>query len=359
MRRCFGAIALACLATAPAGAQSAVSGTWSASGVPFAPWTFVFTEHDGAVTGSVTQARYDRGSQVIAPFATLPIDSGSVAAGTITFRCVVPPDMGNRIVTFRGTIYPDSIVLARTVAVLPQGSPGRRGVFGSLGAPTFTLRRGVAPADTDTAAKTTSSIAAETFARMMISKQDTAPANGVHELIDYQGMQVDIGAIHDAANRDAIVAALHRQIDIVDSSGLDAATLAFLKSVPVRLRVAAGGGGGNPGAYSSESRSIVLDGQVYPASHPILLHELMHAWHDQRVAGGMQNAEILKLYQQARDGGKFPTGSYMLANVREYFAMMASVYLYGSAARDPLTRDRIRQLQPDCYAWLERTFGRR
>lgn len=47
----------------------------------------------------------------------------------------------------------------------------------------------------------------------------------------------------------------------------------------------------------------------------------------------------------------------MLSNVQEYFTMMASVYLYGSAGRIPFTRENIRTKQPDAYMWLEREFG--
>jgi hypothetical protein len=47
----------------------------------------------------------------------------------------------------------------------------------------------------------------------------------------------------------------------------------------------------------------------------------------------------------------------MLSSVGEYFAIMASVYLHGTAARDPFTRDAIKQKQPDCHNWLVKEFG--
>src|SRR5262249_52575614 len=115
----------------------------------------------------------------------------------------------------------------------------------------------------------------------------------------------------------------------------------------------------NPGAYSGTTRTVVLQAQVYDKDRPILLHELLHAYHDQRIPDGFRNSEILSLYQQARDGKQFPAGSYMLSSVQEYFAMMASVYLHGSAARDPFTRDVVMSKQPDCYRWLDKEFGAR
>ena len=190
------------------------------------------------------------------------------------------------------------------------------------------------------------------------SPEAATPATNA-KTIAYKGMTVDVTAIESSANRDAILGALHRQVDIVDGVRLDARTVTFLKGVPVRLRAGAGGVGGNPGAYSGTSKAITLDAQVYPADHPILLHELMHAYHDQRLPDGTHNAEVLALYHAAVASGKFPADAYMLSNVNEYFAMMASVYLFGSAAREPLTREEIRKLQPACYAWMEKQFGRR
>ncbi len=99
--------------------------------------------------------------------------------------------------------------------------------------------------------------------------------------------------------------------------------------------------------------------QSYSPEKPVILHELMHAYHDRKVPNGFGNTDIQNLFQQARTSGQFPANSYMLSNVVEYFAMMASVYLHGSAARDPFTRQAIQEKQPDCYQWLAREFGPR
>ena len=64
------------------------------------------------------------------------------------------------------------------------------------------------------------------------------------------------------------------------------------------------------------------------------------------------------MYDEARQSGKFPAGSYLLSNPAEYFAMMASVYLYGSAAREPFARDSIRIKQPRMYERLVKEFGK-
>ncbi len=67
----------------------------------------------------------------------------------------------------------------------------------------------------------------------------------------------------------------------------------------------------------------------------------------------------LAFYNRAKSPGLYPAGSYMLANGGEYFAMTASVFLHGSAARDPFTRQNLKDKQPLYYNWLEREFGRR
>jgi hypothetical protein len=97
----------------------------------------------------------------------------------------------------------------------------------------------------------------------------------------------------------------------------------------------------------------------YSPEKPVILHELMHAYHDQKLSGGFGNTEIQQFYQQAKNSGQFPANSYMLSSVGEYFAMMSSVYLHGSAARDPNTRQEIKDKQPDFYQWLVKEFGPR
>ena len=49
----------------------------------------------------------------------------------------------------------------------------------------------------------------------------------------------------------------------------------------------------------------------------------------------------------------------MMSNPAEFFAVTASCYLNGTVARDPYTREAIRERQPDYYAYLSRLFGSR
>jgi hypothetical protein len=152
--------------------------------------------------------------------------------------------------------------------------------------------------------------------------------------------------------------ALRQQIDIVDAVNLSPGTRAFLRSVPLDVQLVDQGPSREVGRYLGNKRILLLS-YLQRGENPILLHELLHAYHDQKLPDGLNNADIKRLYQQAQGNKVFAADAYVLSDVREYFAMMASVYLNGSAGREPFTRENIRVKQPDCYKWLEREFGPR
>jgi hypothetical protein len=115
----------------------------------------------------------------------------------------------------------------------------------------------------------------------------------------------------------------------------------------------------NPGSYSAEKKSVVLFIRVYPAERPILLHEYLHAFHHQVLPQGFQNADVLKFFRRAAARSMYPPDSYLMKNPKEYFAMTASVYLHGSAAREPFTRENLVRKQPRYAKWLSKVFGAR
>jgi len=302
--------------SAPAAARPATptgpGGVWQVQLVPNAPWTFDLTVDGESLNGTVLQS--------ISGNSPVTLTSGKVDGTSITFK-VASPD-GQRTITFRGEIRGNEISFARDVTLNPGGTRGGNDIYGAAGPMQFIARR-------------------------------------VPNTVTYRGVSVDTSAIASLPNRDAIIDALRRQIDIVDAAAMKTAQKTFLKSVPVTLISPTGGVSDNPGVYSGATKAVVLQAQVYDKDRPILLHELLHAYHDQKIADGFRNSELLALYQQARDAQQFPAGAYMLSSVQEYFAMMASVYLHGSAARDPFTRDAVLAKQPDCYRWLEKEFGAR
>ncbi len=171
--------------------------------------------------------------------------------------------------------------------------------------------------------------------------------------LSYKGFNIDIAAIASVPDRDALLARVRDQLDLVEAVKVDAATHQFFRTIPLVMTPSTGSA-----AYGGGRVVVPMHSSPeYDHDHPILLHELLHGYHDLNVPDGFHNAEIQHLFEQARDGGQFPVGAYMLSNVAEYFAMMASVYLNGTAMRDPNTRDAIKTKQPDMYAWLVKAFG--
>ena len=303
---------IAARAITPAPVQTGPAGRWQATAVPNAPWTFEFTAAGAILTGTIQQGG--------ASSSPVSIAAGKVDGTTISFK-VLSPD-AERMIAFNGRVNGNEISFVRQITVIADGTRGGNDLYGGLAPLQFVATR-------------------------------AAPNR-----FNFKGVDVDISSVQSAPNRDAILEGLRRQIEIVDKAAMDPIQKAFLKSVPLIVAPSAGTVGDNA-AYSSATKSVVLQSQSYSPEKPVILHELLHAYHDQKVPNGFGNAEIQNLYQQARTGGQFPANSYMLSNVAEYFAMMASVYLHGSAARDPFRREAIKGKQPDCYRWLAKEFGSR
>jgi hypothetical protein len=183
----------------------------------------------------------------------------------------------------------------------------------------------------------------------------TRPLTRPRQTVSHDGFRVDMTDIASAAERDSVIKAVKEQLDLVAKVKVPAATRAFFRTVPLVMQPISG-----RTRYDRVRIVIPLRSEApYDRDHPILLHELCHAYHDAKLADGFNNAAVLALYEQAKQGGKFPAESYMLSNSAEYFAMMASVFLHGSAMREPFGRDSIRVKQPAMYAWLVKEFGPR
>ncbi len=50
---------------------------------------------------------------------------------------------------------------------------------------------------------------------------------------------------------------------------------------------------------------------------------------------GFGNADVEQFYERARDSGFYPPDAYVLKNVQEFFAVTASLYLWGNVDRPP------------------------
>ncbi|UVD58957.1 hypothetical protein NE852_12535 [Rhizobium sp. Pop5] len=167
----------------------------------------------------------------------------------------------------------------------------------------------------------------------------------------YRGWQVDLTNARGAEPDREMVAAVKRQLDIVERVNLKPDVLAFMRTVPIWANPAAAGFG--PGHYSSET-GIDLRVRTLDAEKPIILHELLHAYNDRMLPGGFGNGDVRHFFHSGR--GLWPDDSYMMSNDREFFAVTASVYLYGDIERPPYSRSQLREKQPRYYQWLATLF---
>ncbi len=175
----------------------------------------------------------------------------------------------------------------------------------------------------------------------------------------YRGFTIDVSAVEKQADLEALLATTHEQIDIVHAVGLPAEVLSFVQSVKFELVPAGTFKSPTPGLYKGrQDQSVQVSAAIVRVGHkPVLLHELMHAYHDQRIAHGFRNAEILALYKQARAIPAYATQSHMMSNEKEYFACTATAYLFGVTAQEPFNRGKIRENQPADYEYLQKLFG--
>ncbi|WP_342154125.1 hypothetical protein [Methylorubrum sp. SB2] len=168
----------------------------------------------------------------------------------------------------------------------------------------------------------------------------------------YRGYRIEIAQDVPNAEIGKLRQAAEHQVDLVEATGLDASTKAFLRRFPVVVRSGSGEGSHYSGG---DSVTIAVDDPM--DDRPILLHEYMHVYHFRKLPGGRNNPDILTFYGRARNGGFYPAGAYVLKNQAEFFAMTASVFLHGRLAREPFTRDELRRKQPVYYGFLSRLLG--
>jgi hypothetical protein len=172
----------------------------------------------------------------------------------------------------------------------------------------------------------------------------------------YRGFSIDASNVAGSVDLVALRAATEEQIEIVCAVGLSPKDLAFVRSV--HLRLVDGVADGTPGEYTSENRTVSLSANL-PAfvHHGVLLHELMHAFHDQCLAGGFDNRDIAEFHARAKSQKAFPEDAYMLQDPREFFACAGNVFLYGVSGKEPFTRARLQKCDPELFAYLGRLFG--
>jgi hypothetical protein len=220
----------------------------------------------------------------------------------------------------------------------------------------------------------------------------------------YRGYYSDLSAIADRKDFPELADGLKHQIDIVESSGISSHVLQFFQTMPIVIDDFACVG--NMTAPASGEPKPILEAACYSRhvpesirdkhlgasvwdsekgwSHnmdpltraevnrtgvvmfrpstltgrererPVLLHELLHAFHDHILPGGFSNPAVLSWFKLASDKQLYPADEYLMSNEKEFFAVTASVFLFG---RDgTLTRATIKDKQPDYYKYLAWLF---
>lgn len=221
----------------------------------------------------------------------------------------------------------------------------------------------------------------------------------------YRGHYSDLSAVAYRTDFPEVAEGLRHQIDIVESSGLSPRVLQFFQTVPVVVddlacvgnMTAPASGDAKPimevACYSRNVPETMRDKRLdpliwgdnekVPASldpvtraelmrtgvvmyrplaladknreRPVLLHELLHAYHDRGLPGGFGNPAIMAWFKQATEKKAYPADAYLMTNEKEFFAVTASVFLSGKDG--PVDRAQIRQAQPDYYRYLVWLFG--
>ena len=164
----------------------------------------------------------------------------------------------------------------------------------------------------------------------------------------WHGMAVDEAAV-PVEHRGVLEASLRDQIDLVRSLPIRPDVADAFRRTPLRIDP----GLREPGHY--DATGLRLSDRPVPADNPVLLHELLHGWLSRSTPA--EQRRIRRAYDAARTSGRYPADAYMLSTPAEFFAMTASVVLWGRAARAPFTRDRVRADMPDYFDWLVATFG--
>jgi len=202
-------------------------------------------------------------------------------------------------------------------------------------------------------------------------KSKIGDANPNHET--YRGYYSDLSAVVDRKDFSELADGLRHQIDIVENSGLSPRVLQFFQTVPIVVDDFACVGNmiepasGDPKPIMGAAcynRNVPETGtmMVRPTTlvdrnreRPVLLHELFHAYHDHILPGGFENPAALFWFKQATDKHLYPADQYLMTNAKEFFAVTASVLLFGTDG--PIDRAKIREVQPDYYQYLVWLFG--
>lgn len=201
---------------------------------------------------------------------------------------------------------------------------------------------------------------ARTFAALLLFSLSlpflSAAAASAPTQSTYRGFTFDESQVQNLPDLAAIRAASQVQIDMICAVGLPPDVVKFFQGVPFQLVPAGTFRTPTPGVYGNGV--VKVSARIATFGHkPVLLHEYLHAYHDQRMPQRTKNPEVLAFYEKAKTLKAYAAQSHMMANQNEFFACSATTFLFGVTAQEPFKREKIKEHQPDLVAFLQKLFG--
>lgn len=176
--------------------------------------------------------------------------------------------------------------------------------------------------------------------------------------IAYKGFTINESECAAMPQMATMASRTEEQMDMATSVGESPDLIRFFQGLPIALK-SISVPGGTPGLYlGGPSGGVEIYPNIIVIGHkPVLLHEMLHAYHDRVLKDGFMNAEIFRYYLTAKSLHLFDNQSHMMSNQREFFACAATTYLFGVTAQEPFTRERLQQCDPEFYSYLQSLFG--
>lgn len=211
----------------------------------------------------------------------------------------------------------------------------------------------------------------------------------------YHGFIFNLSENSDRKDGAAIADLLKHQLDVVESVGFSPKVLQFFHTVPIIASEMAcldeGAGiacygptvperaGRNPRTYTTwDSKNLRWSNPNFVdlaadagtgviklrptmlkyAEDPVILHELLHAYHAKLLSQGFDNLGLRAYYADAMSKNVFPKEEYAMRNHQEFFAVTASIFLAGKESmHEPKTRAQLKEKLPKYYKYLVELFG--
>lgn len=184
------------------------------------------------------------------------------------------------------------------------------------------------------------------------------PGQSPDVVTHYRGFTISASPGLAAYETSEVEAALKEQIDMVYAVGVSDEVLNFFQTVPIVIVSPSPIYKNQPGFYSRTEKNIQESINLIPFGHkPILIHQLLYAFDDQKIEDGIKNQTIINLYDQAKTLNAYNLQSLMMSNNREFFACAATTYLYGVTAQEPFQRGKILSAQPELIEYFKKLLG--